>query len=302
MSKKFLLSILSFFCIVGIAAAAPLNLPAASPIYFQFNNIEQVNLSNNLAVPGYAPAGGLQGNWGLFNVSSVQNGFALPAPPHNDIAGGPAFFSDDGPGGTSGQITGIFYGINFTSPTTATGGVIDLFWRDAGADTIDASCLAGVGCLPDAAAVARFTSGTFLARLNFEFGIVPGDGTTTLVSNVNPATQGGSGQADSFASVDSSAPGVWTDILDGNWFFVDGPDAGSIRGDSADEFRDVRFSTFFNTTLDSWDDPNDPNTQGVRSNDPGRVLTAVPEPGTIISLGSGLLMLGFVVRRRHRKA
>jgi hypothetical protein len=301
MTKRIAITTFALLCVAATASAAPLVPPGNSPVYFQFNNIEQVNPLNSLVVPGYVGDGSCTaaspcGNWGLFNISSVQNGFALPVPPHNDIAGGPTFFSDDGPGGTAGQITGIFYGIDFTSPTTATGGTIDLYWQDAGADTIDASCLAGVGCLPDAAAVARFTAGTFLGRLFLAPGVIPGDAATTLTSTINPATQGGSGHADAFADADTSPAGTgfWTDFLDGDWFWVD-VDGDTIRGE-AGEIRDVRFSTFFNVDLDSWD-AGPAGTEGLRSNDPARVFTA-PEPMTLGLLGLGLAAFAYRQRRR----
>jgi hypothetical protein len=275
--------------VVGVASADPLALPTEQAVYLQFNNLEQVSAGNNLVVPGYAPAAGTQGNWGVFNISSVQAGF--PSIPNTDIAGGPTFFSDDGPNGTQGQITGIFYGIDLISQTEATGGFIDLFWHDAGTDTIDASCLAGVTCAPDATTVARFTSGTFLARLFFDTGIETNN-TVTLKSTTDPTTPGGSGQADSFASVDTSVTGAWTDVLNGDWFHVD-TDNDGVSGE-AGELRDIRFSTFFNG-LPSWSDATT-GANGLRSNDPARVFTAVPEPASLTLLGAGLA--GLVARRR----
>ena len=152
--RRFALTAFALLAGVGSAMAAPIGLPPNQPIYFQFNNLEVTSAANDLVVPGaYAPAAGLQGNWGVFNITSMQNGAV--SIPHLNIGGGPVFFSDDGPGGTAGQITGIFYGIQNTSATTATGGHIDLFWHDAGSDTITAACIAGATCGPNAATVDR---------------------------------------------------------------------------------------------------------------------------------------------------
>jgi hypothetical protein len=263
------------------ADATPFMPPENQPIYIQFNNLEQVSGANNIVVPGGYNGANTQGNWGVVNISSIQLGF--PSIPHIDIAGGPVIFSDDGPGKTQGQITGIFYGINLTSGTTATGGVLDLYWHAPGSDPVTAACLAGVTCSPNAATVTEFTSGTFLARLFFAPGIIPGDATTTISSTTDP-TISGSGEADSFANVDLSTPGLWTNLLNGDWFFTD-------QGT-----RDVRFSNFFNG-LPSWNGAT--GVRGLRSNDPARVFTT-PEPGTLTLLGIGLFGVGLALRRKGR--
>jgi hypothetical protein len=289
--KRILLSAFAILLFAATAMAAPISLPPGSPIFFQFNNMEQVSTNGaNLAVP-YGPAAGLvNNNWGVVNISSIQNGAI--ATPHVDISGGSAFFSDDGPGGINGQITGIFYGIQITGPTTATGGFLDLFWHDVGSDPVTSACLAG-GCGPNAATVAEFTSGTFLARLQFASGIVAPDCTTTIKSTTDPTTLGGSGEADSFANVVTGAGGAWASILDGNWF------------NTGCGTRDIRFSNFFNNTLQTtW---GGANILGDRSNDPARVCTAgagvcapVPEPATLTLLGLGLSLAGVRLRLRKR--
>jgi hypothetical protein len=226
-----------------------------------------------------------QNNWGVFNVSSLQLGAPL-GPPHTDIGGGPALFVDDGPGGANGMITGLFYGIQATSATTATSGYIDLWWHDPGADTTlgstladEAACLAGtsVACAPNATGVANFTTangGIFLARLDYASGIQSGNPTTFVASTCDPTTSGGTCNADSFANVDLAlANAPWAAELNGDWF------------NTAFGTRDVRFSDIF--FLDSGGQWN------LKSNDPGRVFTsaaaptAVPEPTTLALLGIG---------------
>lgn len=316
----------------GAAQAAPITLPPGSPIFFQFGNLEQVNGLNLISVPGGSidvnndgildtpgptnvnNSGG-EGNWGVFNITSMQQGAVTT--PNSDINTGPVFFFDDGDVGDNlfkqGQVTGIFYGITLTSGKTATGGWIDIYWEDFTSDDIDAVDIAGgPGTLPVRTAANKagdYTDGTLLVRLAFKPGIITGDNFNTLRSDIDPTavSPGGRGEAQFFADVVDinndgkldSADGAWAYSLDSNWFFVD-TDGDTVFGE-ANERRDLRFSTIFNNTLVSnspWHDPAN-GTLGLRSSDPGRAFT-VAEPGMVSLLGLGLLGAGLNLRRRKR--
>jgi hypothetical protein len=297
------------------AQAAPVSLPNG-PVYFQFNNLEQFGGGNQIVVPG----GGIdvngdgivdtpatEGNWGVFNVSSIQYGGI--ATNHQDISGGSAFFADDGVSPDifgMGQVSGIFYGITVTSATTAAGGWMDIYWEDPATDDITNADLNGgfgPGNRTAANQAGKFTDGTLLVRLQFASGIIPGDAVTTISSNVDPSTLTGTGRADSFANVMDingdgvidAADGAWAAYLNQDWFWVD-DDGDGIYGELG-ETRDVRFSNFFNL-LASWNGPN--GIIGLRSNDPGRAYSQIPEPSTLLLLGAGLLGLGVFARRRQR--
>lgn len=298
MLKRIAISAFAILCVAAQVAAAPLELPEDEPIFIQFNNLEQVDLDNDIDISAaYADATGTQGNWGVFNVSSVQFGTAILVPPNTEIVGGAGFFLDDGVGGTEGQITGIFYGIQIDplDPTAASGGYIDLYWEDAASDDIDGLCLAAITCAADAGTIAMFTDGVFLARIAFDSGIDPLDPTVFIRSTTIP-TVGATGLADSFGSVDTSVVGAWTDILNGDWFVT------------AFGTRDIRFSNLF-TTNPAWDGSVLGNfngssatnpTIGFDSNDPARVFTAAPEPATLALFGLGLAGLAVQQRRRMR--
>jgi hypothetical protein len=317
MTKRMVFTGFALLCVARAAAAAPIDLPANTPLFIQFKNLEQIDSSglNVLTIPGgYVGTTPTQGTWGVALITGIQIGAAIASPPHNDISGGGSFYTDDGPGGTAGMITGILGGYQITSATTQTGGFIDLYWHDAGKDTTlgaslaaEADCIAGNTCGPNAATVGAFSTangGVFLARLLYDTGIVPNDNATTNKSSTDPTTQGASGFADGFTNVDLTKKGAWSDILNGNWFFVE-LDKDGVRGDDANELRDVRLSNFFNVDVTAWNGTagSNPTAIGARSNDPARVFTAevVPEPATLTLLGLGMAGLGYR-RRRQKKA
>jgi len=298
MRKRIALSAVALLCAAGTATAAPITLPSGEPIYGQYGNMEQFSATNSVTgPPGYAAAATTCsvavhcGDWGVLLISTLQHGGVVD--PNLDISGGTPFFTDGGKSGN--QITGIFWGFKVEpgDPTEASGGFLDLYWHDNGAG-VDAACLAG-GCLPDAATVGKFGSGTFLARLNFASGIDP-ESDVTQKANIAPSV--GNGHSDGFLNVDTSVPGAWTSALNTQWF-IPHPDPGcpscTFFGN-----RDIRFSSFFNVDLGSWFVPGT-DIVGLRSNDPVRGFTTstVPEPATLTLLGMGLASLGY---RRRKKA
>ena len=308
MKRNLLTLALGLAFTAGAMAAAPVLQPG--PLYLQFNNLEQAGpmlpgfAAKDLNGDGIADVGGLEFNWGVFNVSTIQAGAV--ATPNTEIGGGPAYFADFG----LNQVSGIFYGFKLKDGTNnqLTGGYMDFWYHDTAATAITAAELAGgfaPGTRTDWNLAGKFTSGTFLGRVKFESGIIDGDNETTVKSSVDPLSFTGQGNADGFGSVVDinndgvidAADGLWAAPINGDWFFVD-PNGNGTRGE-AGEKRDLRFSTFF-TNLDTWD-AIDAGTgapiQGLRSNDPARAFV-VPEPSMIGLLGLGLLGLGLGRRRK----
>jgi len=277
--KKTFLAAFAILSVAGTVNAAPYVLPTDTALVFKFNNSEQVdtNGGNDLDVPGTLVDYGTAGNWGIILISTIELGDPTAFPNSSIPSIGTQIFANQvfSSGQTNGQIYGLFYDIDLTSPTSATGGKLDLYWHDGGTLTLPAT--------PTDATVNAFTTGTFLASINFASGIDAGNCGTTISSTVDP-TLGVSGFADSFGSVNVAAGGLWANTLNRDWFNTP---CGT---------RDIRFRNSFNS-LPGW---NGTNAIGLSSTDPAQVFTqAVPEPMTLGLLGLGLAGLGVRMRRKN---
>ena len=277
--------------------AAPITLPV-SPLFIQYTNNEQFSLSNSIhstnATTGAVTS---EGNWGILQISSIVRGTALN-PLGSDIQGGGAnVFTDGGAGGP--QITGIFYGTTVNPPTglSATGGVIDLYWRDVGTANTGADLAAG---FDPARRLNQKTYTGYAEPLNPAFiflaQLVYGPGcdsnpTHNVCTGVAPGT--GDGAAKSYQSVNLAAGGLWASQLDSNFFTLD------ANGQPLVSPQDIRTdSDFTQSGASGWNGGGD--IIGLRSNDPVRALVT-PEPATLTLFGLGLLGAGFLRRRKERR-
>lgn len=263
------------------AAPAPTTLPSG-PIYLKFSGQEQI------AINGAHTYGNSEINWGVIVVSTAEKG-DVNTPNDAIDPNGDIFYVN----GQGGQITGMFYGVqqgtpSATNPFPATGGYLDLYWRDLSTmskssvskEDIDPSIRCGESC------ATGFTEGQFLARIMFDTGMDVSNPTNTIVGNQVPSSNGFSGQADSYGSVVAGAGGLWADQLNSDWF-------SSYLG-----MRDLRFKNSYNYNS-TWNDGA--NILGARIDDPGQAF-ALPEPGALSLMGLAMVGMGAALRRREKKA
>ncbi len=292
----------------GLANATPFLAPPVGPIQIHLNDDEQFSASNDITGPNNAApysainAAGTEGNWGIVEISSIQQG-TVQSPIGSDIqGGGPTLFVNGQNGGE--QILGIFYGIHIDSsgpPALASGGVLDLYGftgssQNVGTEISSSANLAkrtaqnqytGFTC-----ASGNTANCTFLAQLDFVYGAnTAADMTSTIVSPVNPATSDGTAQ--SYLSVNTADPGAWSAALNDNFFTLD-PNNNPLP-----DTPDVRLSnSFAHGGATAWSGPSD--IVGLISSDPGRAAP-LPEPGSLALLGTALLGLASLARVRGRK-
>jgi len=279
--KKILVSLAAAFVTVGAAAAPATPLPPG-PIYLKYTGQEQIAINGATTF-----AGTKEINWGVFVVSTAEKGDVNT--PHDQIdPNGKIFYVNDQPAFGGGQITGMFYGIEQGSPSAdnpfpATKGYMDLYWRDTSvmSATSLASTAAGIRCGFDCA--NGYTEGTFLARLFFDTGMDTGNSSNTIVGSVIPSSNGKTGIADSYASVDMSKKGLWSDQLNSDYF------ANTLG------LRDLRFKNSYNYNS-KWNGGN--NILGFRVDDPGQAY-ALPEPGALSLMGLAMIGMGAALRRRR---
>ncbi|WP_229429801.1 PEP-CTERM sorting domain-containing protein [Massilia sp. ZL223] len=265
------------------AYAAPATQLPPGPIYLKFSGQEQIAINGATTW-----AGSNEINWGVFTISTMERGSVNT--PNDQIDPTGDIFFVNGLGG--GQVTGMFYGVeqgtpNANNPFPATKGYMDLYWRDLNSmtkttlDTINPGVRCGFDC------ATGFTEGTFLARLFFDTGMDTIDPNNTIVGDQIPSSNGFSGTADSYASVDMSAGGLWADQLDSDWF-------SSWQG-----LRDLRFKNSYNYNPNWGNGAN--NILGARIDDPGQAYSEVPEPGALSLMGLAMVGMGVALRRRQKK-
>lgn len=296
MKSKLLALALAMSASFSAFAAPAIALPPG-PLYLKFSGNEQIGLVN--------PTTGVQQttysdathsgeiNWGVFIMKTMDVGTVTT--PNLLIGDGSTFFTNMILPANS-QITGMFYDVkpgvvDSSNPFPATGGFLDLYWRDTtalGTETKNATSGPGIRCGYSCA--TDYTDGVLLAHLSFASGYDTVDPTNFISGSVIPtvSVNGFSGIANSFAEVDAAAGGLWASQLNSDWFIT------------TEGTRDIRFKNSYDSNT-AWNSTSNPFIVGAALADPAQAFALpLPEPGALSLMGLALVGMGAIRRRKQK--
>jgi len=277
----------SIVLMTSVATAGFLNMDTGVTYQWKYQNWELLLDDQGVAKPLDAQIGVGDQIWGLLRLSTVH------APDTSTI------WAESG----ASEVTGFFTGLTVSSVVASaggydvsfTGGTLDMYYDttpDAGAPTPYIGGVQANGYLGNNyAAIVAANPGYFdsdagadFLSVNFGYGIVPGDFSTTQLASVTGLTDPYTGVGSFYAD---AVGGYLQYLFDSNGFTM-------FDGTKRDFFSMSNITT-----------PNPipggtvPNTFDFHfaSNDPA-IVTTVPEPSTFLLIGAGLCSCFFFRRKR----